>query len=71
MNPLLLSNLPAIYDILFNFAQSDGFWANWQTAFDTSYDVVNATQLRQQWQSRDFSELPSIEVLSGEILRTA
>ncbi|MFM6517958.1 MAG: calcium-binding protein, partial [Microcystis panniformis] len=71
MNPLLLSNLPAIYDILFNFAQSDGFWANWQTAFDTSYDVVKATQLRQQWQSRDFSELPSIEVLSGEVLGTA
>ncbi|MFM6223017.1 MAG: calcium-binding protein, partial [Dolichospermum sp.] len=71
MNPLLLSNLPAIYDILFNFAQSDGFWANWQTAFGTSYDVVKATQLRQQWQSRNFGQIPPIEVLSDEILGTA
>ncbi|MFM6100262.1 MAG: hypothetical protein ACKPCG_19310 [Dolichospermum sp.] len=71
MNPLLLSNLPAIYDILFNFAQSDGFWANWQTAFGTSYDVVKATQLRQQWQSRDFGQIPPIEVLSDEVLGTA
>jgi hypothetical protein len=38
----------AVYDILFNFAQSDGFWANWLTAFGTSYDVVKATELRQQ-----------------------
>ncbi|MFM5891990.1 MAG: hypothetical protein ACKOQS_27500, partial [Dolichospermum sp.] len=66
-----LSNLPAIYDILFNFAQSDGFWANWQTAFGTSYDVVKATQLRQQWQSRDFGQIPPIEVLSDEVLGTA
>ncbi|MFM6917874.1 MAG: Calx-beta domain-containing protein, partial [Dolichospermum sp.] len=66
-----LSNLPAIYDILFNFAQSDGFWANWQTAFGTSYDVVKATQLRQQWQSRNFGQIPPIEVLSDEVLGTA
>ncbi|MFM6257368.1 MAG: hypothetical protein ACKPFD_06955, partial [Dolichospermum sp.] len=61
----------AVYDILFNFAQSDGFWANWQTAFGTNCDVIKTTELRQQWQSRNFSQLPSIEVLSGEILRTA
>ncbi|MFM5891583.1 MAG: hypothetical protein ACKOQS_25375, partial [Dolichospermum sp.] len=56
---------------MFNFAQSDGFWANWQTAFGTSYDVVKATQLRQQWQSRNFGQIPPIEVLSDEILGTA
>ncbi|WP_228019685.1 bluetail domain-containing putative surface protein [Sphaerospermopsis sp. LEGE 08334] len=61
----------AVYDILFNFAQSDGFWGNWQTAFGTSYDVIKATELLQQWQSRDFSQLPSIEVVSGEVLGTA
>nr|NCS41791.1 VCBS repeat-containing protein [Microcystis aeruginosa BS13-10] len=71
MNPSLLPSLAAVDDILFNFAQSDGFWANWSTAFGTSYDVVKATQLRQQWQSRDFSQLPPIEVLSGEVLGTA
>ncbi|NCS26896.1 MAG: hypothetical protein GPI96_21640 [Microcystis aeruginosa BS13-02] len=47
---------------MFDFAQSDGFWANLETAFGTSYDVVKATQLRQQWQSRDFSQIPPITV---------
>ena len=62
MNSTLLPSLPAVYDILFDFAQSDDFWANLETAFGTSYDVVKATQLRQQWQSRDFSQLPPITV---------
>ncbi|MFM6610157.1 MAG: hypothetical protein ACKPJQ_12125, partial [Dolichospermum sp.] len=39
--------------------------------FGTSYDVVKATQLRQQWQSRNFSQIPPIEVLSDEVLGTA
>ena len=71
MTSTFLPLLPSVYDILFNFAQSDGFWANLETAFGTSYDVVKATELRQQWQSRNFSQLPPIEVLSGEVLGTA
>jgi hypothetical protein len=71
MNSSLLPIIPAVDDILFNFAQSDGFWANLQMAFGTSYDVVKATELRNQWQSRNFSQLPPIEVLSGEVLGTA
>ena len=71
MTSTLLPSLPAVDDVSFNFAQSDGFWANLETAFGTSYDVVKATQLRQQWQSRNFSQLPSIEVLSDEVLGTA
>ncbi len=71
MTSTLLPSLPAVYDILFDFAQSDGFWANLETAFGTSYDVVKATQLRQQWQSRNFSQIPPIEVLSDEVLGTA
>ncbi|MFM6788290.1 MAG: hypothetical protein ACKPJP_16600, partial [Microcystis panniformis] len=67
----LLAIIPAVDDVLFNFAQSDGFWANLETAFGTSYDVVKATQLRQQWQSRNFGQIPPIEVLSDEILGTA
>ncbi|GBE72959.1 hypothetical protein myaer87_01860 [Microcystis aeruginosa NIES-87] len=58
----ILPIIPAVYDVLFDFAQSDGFWANLETAFGTNYDVVKATQLRQQWQSRDFSQLPPITV---------
>nr|NCR11106.1 hypothetical protein [Microcystis aeruginosa LG13-11] len=71
MTSSLLPIFPAVDDILFNFAQSDGFWANLETAFGTNYDVVKATELRQQWQSRNFSQLPSIEVLSDEVLGTA
>ncbi|AKV70102.1 beta strand repeat-containing protein [Microcystis panniformis] len=71
MTSTLLPILPAVDDVLFNFAQSDGFWANLETAFGTSYDVVKATQLRQQWQSRNFSQIPPIEVLSDEVLGTA
>ena len=67
----LLPIIPAVYDVLFDFAQFDGFWANLETAFGTNYDVVKATQLREQWQSRDFSQLPLIEVVSGEVLGTA
>ncbi|WP_260442163.1 hypothetical protein [Microcystis aeruginosa] len=68
MTSTLLPIIPAVDDVLFNFAQSDDFWANLETAFGTSYDVVKATELRQQWQSRNFSQLPPIEVLSGEVL---
>ena len=71
MTSTLLPLLPSVYDVLFNFAQSDGFWANLETAFGTSYDVVKATQLRQQWKSRNFSQIPPIEVLSDEVLGTA
>ncbi|BCU14698.1 beta strand repeat-containing protein [Microcystis aeruginosa] len=71
MTSTLLSILPSVDDVLFNFAQSDGFWANLAIAFGTSYDVVKATELRQQWQSRNFSQIPPIEVLSDEVLGTA
>ncbi|MDB9423452.1 Calx-beta domain-containing protein, partial [Microcystis aeruginosa CS-564/01] len=71
MTSTLLPIFPAIYDVLFDFAQSDGFWVNLESAFGTSYDVVKATQLRQQWRSRDFGQIPPIEVLSDEVLGTA
>ena len=71
MTSTLLPIIPPIYDVLFDFAQSDGFWANLQMAFGTSYDVVGATQLRQQWQSRNFSQLPEIEVVNSSVLGSA
>ncbi len=67
MNSSLLPIIPAVDDILFNFAQSDGFWANLATAFGTDYDVVKATELRNQWQSRNFSQLPEIEVVNSSV----
>jgi len=66
MSSSLLPSLSAVYDALFNFAQSDGFWANLETAFGTNYDVIKATELRQQWQSRNFSQLPEIEVVNSK-----
>ena len=71
MTSSLLPILPVVDDVLFNFAQSDGFWANLAIAFGTSYDVVKATELRQQWKSRNFGQLPPIEVLSDEVLGKA
>ncbi len=68
MATLLLPLLASAWDVLRDFAQSDGFWADLETAFGTSYDVVKATQLRQQWQSRNFGQLPPIEILSNEVL---
>jgi hypothetical protein len=40
-------------------------------AFGTSYDVVKATELRNQWQSRNFSQLPPIEVVNSSVLGSA
>ncbi|ROI07066.1 Calx-beta domain-containing protein [Microcystis aeruginosa FACHB-524] len=71
MTSTLLPSFPAVDDVLFNFAQSDGFWANLETAFGTSYDVVKATELRQQWKSRNFSQLPEIEVVNSSVLGSA
>ncbi|MCA2720146.1 Calx-beta domain-containing protein [Microcystis sp. M169S2] len=71
MTSTLLPILPVVDDVLFNFAQSDGFWANLAIAFGASYDVVKATELQQQWKSRNFSQIPPIEVLSDEVLGTA
>ncbi|MFN7865130.1 MAG: M64 family metallopeptidase, partial [bacterium] len=71
MSSSLLPSLSAVYDALFNFAQSDGFWANLETAFGTNYDVIKATELRQQWQSRNFSQLPEIEVVNSSVLGSA
>ncbi|NCR42751.1 MAG: hypothetical protein GPJ21_25000 [Microcystis aeruginosa W13-11] len=48
MTPSLLPIIPAVDDVLFNFAQSDGFLANLETAFGTSYDVVKATELNEK-----------------------
>jgi hypothetical protein len=33
---------------LFDFAQSDGFWANLETTFGRSYDVVKATEFNEK-----------------------
>ena len=48
MTSTLLPSLAAVDDVLFNFAQSDGFWANLETAFGTSYDVVKTTELNEK-----------------------
>ncbi|MCZ8188910.1 MAG: hypothetical protein O9326_03960 [Microcystis sp. LE19-338.1B] len=55
MTSSLLPILPVVDDVLFDFAQYDGFWANLAIAFGTSYDVGKATELNEK---TGFSEKP-------------
>jgi hypothetical protein len=71
MNNSLLPIVSAVRDSLFEFARSDGCLVNWETAFGTDYNVVETTKLQQQWQNRDFSKIPSVEVVSDEVLGSA
>ncbi|MFN7678507.1 MAG: calcium-binding protein, partial [Cyanobacteriota bacterium] len=65
------SALADVYAHLFRFAQADAFWANWQTAFGSDYDVIKAAQIRQRWANRNFAELPTIEIQPQVVLGTA
>ncbi|MDJ0843582.1 MAG: Calx-beta domain-containing protein, partial [Crocosphaera sp.] len=60
--------VPTVFDSLFDFAQSDGFWDTISIAFGTNYDVTKITEIRTQWQNQEFSQLPEIEVISDGIL---
>ena len=62
-----VSDLAAVQEALFNFAQSANFWSNWQTVFGGSFDVQKTVQLRQSWSKRDFRHFPLIELLEGEL----
>ncbi|MGK7878704.1 MAG: Calx-beta domain-containing protein [Crocosphaera sp.] len=68
MTDSLTAFLPTVFDSLFDFAQSDGFWDNIAIAFGTDYDVAEAEEIRTQWQNREFSQLPEIEIISDAIL---
>ncbi|MDJ0581749.1 Calx-beta domain-containing protein, partial [Crocosphaera sp.] len=68
MTNSLTAILPTVFDSLFDFAQSDEFWDNIAIAFGTEYDVAEAEEIRTQWQNREFSQLPEIEIINDVIL---
>ena len=68
MTNSLTAILPTVFDSLFYFAQSDSFWNKIAIAFGTEYDLAEAEEIRTQWQNREFSQLPEIEIISDAIL---
>jgi hypothetical protein len=58
----------SVQDILADFAASENWLSVIQTAFGDNYDADKLVALQQQWQQRDFSQLPEIEVrISAEL----
>ena len=64
-------NLSSVYDQLTSFANLSNFWNRFDSVFGTSYDKAIADTLRSQWQTKNFSLLPPIEVVSSRILGNA
>ena len=71
MNINLEPSLSQTYRELTTFAGLDDFWNLFDTAFDVKYNRDVATSLRSQWLSRDFSQIPKIQLLDSTILGNA
>jgi hypothetical protein len=71
MSNFSVSGLGSVYDSLTSFANLSNFWSLFETAFGSEYDLSVAQWLRSQWQAQDFSQLPTIEVISDEVLGNA
>ena len=56
---------------LSDFARLENFWFNFNTIFGTQYNSSLAEAIRSQWESGDFSQLPLIKVINGQILKSA
>jgi uncharacterized repeat protein (TIGR01451 family) len=65
------SSLASVYAQLTSFANLSNFWSLFDTAFGSSYDSATAATFKSQWQNQDFSQLPTIEVISRNILGNA
>jgi Ca2+-binding RTX toxin-like protein len=65
------SALTLAYNQLSTFAGLDDFWSRFDTAFGTNYDRTMALTFKSQWLAGDFSQFPTIEVVSDEVLGTA
>ena len=68
---LLHTSLGLVYDLLNAVAQSPDYWTILNTAFGSSYSYHLAATQQQQWQARDFSALPPIEIVGSEVLGNA
>jgi uncharacterized repeat protein (TIGR01451 family) len=65
------SALTLAYNQLTAFAGLDDFWGRFDTAFGTNYDRTMALTFKSQWLAGDFSQFPTIEVISSDILGNA
>ncbi|MEB3189502.1 MAG: hypothetical protein VKL42_04070 [Snowella sp.] len=63
--------LSLVYSQLSAFAGSDSFWQTFNTVYGTQYNFAIADSIRTQWAKGDFSGLPTIEVVSAEVLGAA
>ncbi|WP_125730856.1 hypothetical protein [Microcystis viridis] len=57
--------------ILAQFANSETYYQRLTAIFGNQYDTSKAETLRIQWQGGDFSNLPVMEVIDGEVLGNA
>ena len=64
-------SLLSVYAQLTSFANLSNFWSLFNMAFGSNYDYTLAAMLRSQWQNQNFSQLPTISVISGDILGNA
>jgi hypothetical protein len=65
------SALSLVYNQLSTFVGLDDFWSRFDTAFGTNYDRAMALTFKSQWLAGDFSQFPTIEVVSDQVLGTA
>jgi hypothetical protein len=68
---VLSAGLTTVYQQLTAFAGLESFWTSFDTVFGTEYNLAVAQSFRAQWQSGNFSQLPTIEVIDDQILGNA
>ena len=71
VSSVLATGLTTVYQQLTTFAGLESFWTNFDSVFGTAYNIAVAQSLRSQWQSGNFSQLPTIEVIDDQILGKA
>jgi subtilisin family serine protease len=71
VSSVLSAGLTTVYQHLTAFAGLESFWTNFDSIFGTQYNIAVAQSLRSQWQSGNFSQLPTIEVIDDQILGNA
>ena len=71
VSSVLAAGLTTVYQQLTAFAGLESFWTNFDSIFGTGYNIAVASSLRSQWQSGNFSQLPTIEVIDDQILGNA
>ncbi len=64
-------DLPPVHEQLGNFATSESFWTDFELIIGTQYDRTIAENIKNQWLNQDFSNLPTVQILSSDILGNA